>query len=118
MQVVAVDVGDARLEARADLRVGVLADGDEEVRPQVAAVDAARELVVELVVAGGLVEEVLLELVEDDERRRIDRRRDVLDGVLERVARERQLVVVARAAGAPRPRARRSGRRSGRRATR
>ena len=35
MQVVAVDVRDAGLEARADQRIGVLADGDQEVRAQV-----------------------------------------------------------------------------------
>jgi hypothetical protein len=68
VQVVAVNVGDACLEPRPDQRIGVLADGDQEVRPQVATVDAAREIVVEPVVAIGLVEEVLLELVEDDRR--------------------------------------------------
>ena len=52
-----------------------------------------RELVVEAAVVG-LVEEVLLELVEDDERGRIHRRDDVLDRVFERVASELELRIV------------------------
>ena len=89
MQVVAVHVRDARLESRADQRIGVLPDGDQEVGPQVTTVDAVRELVVELVV--GLVEDALLELVENDERGRIHRPDGVLDGVFEGVAGKHEL---------------------------
>ena len=108
MQVVAVDVGDAGFEAGADQRIGVLADGDQEVRAQVGTVDAVRELVVERV-AVGRVEEVLLELVEDHERRRIGRLDDVLDRGFQRVAPERKLRVLADQRPRGAPRARRSG---------
>ena len=94
MQVVAVDVGDARLEPIADQGVGVLADGDQEVRPQVAASYATRELIVEPFLIGRLVEEVLLELVEDQEHRGVRRSRDILDGMFQGVASECELPVI------------------------
>ena len=68
-EVRAEEVANASLEA-VELRVGVLADRDEEGHPQVLAHDRARELESEgsLAVLVGVVEEVLLELVEDEQQ--------------------------------------------------
>jgi hypothetical protein len=67
---VAVDVGDLAAEEVADVGVGVLADRDQEVGPQARVVDAGGDLVGDPLSLLGLVgvEEVLLELVEDQQR--------------------------------------------------
>ena len=62
-EVVGEEVGDPALE-RIELREGVLAQPEEEVRAQAGLADRCRKLVGELVAL--VVEEVLLELVEDD----------------------------------------------------
>ena len=68
-EVRAEKVANPALEA-VELRVGVLADRDEEGHPQVVAHDRARELEGEgpLAVLVGVVEEVLLELVEHEQQ--------------------------------------------------
>ena len=83
LQVVRVDVRDQRLEALPELRVGVLADGDEEVGGQVVAVHAARQPGVERVAVG--VEEPVLELVEDHQWHRPGLRRGGLQRGLQPV---------------------------------
>jgi hypothetical protein len=95
VQVVAVDVGDPRLEPLADEGVRVLADGDEEVRTQVAVDDAVRQLVVEP--AGVLrgVQEVLLELVEDEQDRGVRRGARVLHRQPQGVVAERGRLAIA-----------------------
>ena len=98
VQVVAVDVRDARLEAVADARVDVLADRDEEVRADVVAGDAAAEVGDEAppgrVVL--VVLEELLELVEHHEERRVERARRRGHGVVEVLAGELEPRAVGR----------------------
>src|SRR5581483_10032641 len=81
VEVVPVDVRHPALEEVAEPGVGVLADRDQEVRLQVAAVDAGGELLGEraLALVRRVVEEVLLELVEDQEQGRLAGRGRRLD---------------------------------------
>ena len=90
MEVVAIDVGDPSLEQVAETRVGVLADGDQEVGAEVGSVDAGGELVGEPLRSGlaGAVEEVFLELVKHEEQARVCCAGGGLDGGVQPVGRQ------------------------------
>ena len=77
MQIVVVDVVDPACEEVAEPAVGVLPDGDQEVRRYLGGVDAIRQLVGEAIrlAVGQAVAEVLLELIQDDQKRCVERLR-------------------------------------------